>query len=60
MNNEEQDNSHKSQSTVRVVKSRGLIWAGHIAWTGKRENTTIFLQKGPPGRQRIRWRIKLK
>lgn len=45
MNNEETENLYKSLSTVRVMKSRRLIWPGHVASTGKQKCITIFFKR---------------
>jgi len=49
-----------SPVSIKVIKSRRLRWAGHMAHMGEYRNTHTGLvgrtyRKGPNGRQRHRW-----
>jgi hypothetical protein len=50
---------YDSPNIVRVIKSRSMRWAGHVACTGRRRNTHILIgkpdEKRPFGRPRRRW-----
>jgi hypothetical protein len=54
--NEKLHNLYSSQSIIRVIKSRRMRWAGHVARMGRRE---ILVgkpdRKRPLGRPRCRW-----
>ena len=52
--------SSDSPTVVRVIKSRIMRWAGHVARMGDRRGVYRVLmgkpeRKGPPGRPRRRW-----
>jgi hypothetical protein len=36
LDNEELHNLYSSTSIIRMIKSRGMIWAGHVARMGRR------------------------
>jgi hypothetical protein len=36
--NEGFHNAYASPNIIRVIKSRGMIWAGHVAGTGEMKN----------------------
>jgi hypothetical protein len=42
LHNEELNDLYSSPNIVRVVKSRRIRWAGHVARMGKREECTGF------------------
>jgi hypothetical protein len=42
LHNEELHNLYSSPSTIRIIKSRRMRWAGHVAPTGKDEYTQDF------------------
>jgi len=42
LHNEELHDLYCSPSIVRVIKSRRMRWAGHVAYTGKGEACTWF------------------
>jgi hypothetical protein len=45
-------------SIIRMIKSRRMRWAGHVAWMGGKRNAYRILvgkPKGPLGRPRHRW-----
>jgi hypothetical protein len=60
LHNEEFHNLYSSPSIIRVVKSRRMRWAGHIARMEEKRNAYRILVgepegKRPLGRQRRRW-----
>jgi hypothetical protein len=60
LHNEELHNLYASPNTIRVIKSRRMIWAGHVALLGGMRNAYKILvgkseQKRPLGRPRRRW-----
>jgi hypothetical protein len=60
MRNEELHDLHSSPSIIRMVKSRRLGCAGHVACMGKKTNACRILvgkpeRKRPLGRPRRRW-----
>jgi hypothetical protein len=42
LHNEELDDLHSSPNIIRVIKWRGMRWAGHVARKGKRQVHTGF------------------
>jgi hypothetical protein len=60
MHNEELLDLYFSPSVIRIIKSRGIIWAGNVARRGEKRNSyRLFLGKPegkrPLGRPRRRW-----
>ena len=60
MHNEELNDLYSSPSIVRVIKSRRMRWAGHVARMGEERGVyTVLLGKPegrrPVGRPRRRW-----
>ena len=60
LHNEELNDLYCSPNIVRVIKSRRMRWAGHVAGMGERRGAYRFLVekpegKGPLGRPRCRW-----
>ena len=59
LHNEEHHSLYRSPSTVRVIKSRILIWAGHVAKMEEgrmfKRLTGILAGTRPLGRPRHRW-----
>jgi hypothetical protein len=60
LHNEELHNLYSSPSIIRVIKSRRMRWAGHVARMGERRNAYRILVvkpegKRPLGRPRRRW-----
>jgi len=58
-------NLYSSSSIVRVIKSRRMRWAGHVARMGEREDVYRILMrksegKRPVGRTRITWENNIK
>jgi hypothetical protein len=60
LHNEELHNLYSSSSIVRIIKSRRMRWAGHVARMGEKRNVYRLLvgkpeRKSPLGRPRRRW-----
>jgi hypothetical protein len=60
LHNEELHNLYSSPSIIRIIKSRRMRWAGHVARMGEKRNVYRLLvgkPKGrrPLGRPRRRW-----
>jgi hypothetical protein len=60
MHNEELHDLHSSPSMIRIMKSRRMGWAGHVARMGEKRNAYRLLVgkpegKRPLGRPRRRW-----
>ena len=60
LHNEELNDLKSSPNIVRVIKSRKMIWAGHVARMGEERGVYRGLVakpegKGPLGRPRRRW-----
>jgi hypothetical protein len=58
--NEELRDLYSSPSIIRIIKSRMMRWAGHVARIGEKRNVyRLFVGKPegkkPPGRPRRRW-----
>jgi hypothetical protein len=54
LHNEELHNLHSAPSIVRMIKSRRLRWAGHVARMGKRRNAyRIFICGKPEGKRQL-------
>jgi hypothetical protein len=52
--------TYSSQSIIRIIESRRMRWAGHVARTGEKRNAYRLLVgkpegKRPLGRSRCRW-----
>ena len=65
LHNEELNDLYCSPNIVRVIKSRRMRWAGHVARMGRGEVCTGFLvgkpeRKRPPRRSRLRWEDNIK
>ena len=63
--NEERSDLHSLPNIVRVVKSRRMRWAGHVARLGEGRGVHRVLVgkpegKGPLGRPRRRWEDNIK
>jgi hypothetical protein len=57
---EELHNLYSSPSMIRIIKSRKMRWAGHVARMGEKRNAYRILVgtpegKRPLGRPRSRW-----
>jgi hypothetical protein len=60
LHNEELRDLYSSPSIIRIIKSRRMIWAGHVARMGENRNAYRLLMgkpegKRPLGRPRRRW-----
>jgi hypothetical protein len=65
LHNEEPHNLYTSPSIIRMIKSRRMRWAGHVARMGENRNAYSILVgkpegKGPLGRPRRRWVYNIK
>jgi hypothetical protein len=63
LHNEKLHDLRSSQSIIRIIKSRRMRWAGHVARMGEKRNAYILLVrkpegKRPLGRPRRRWVVK--
>jgi hypothetical protein len=48
--NEELHNLYSSPSKIRIIKSRRMRWAGHVARMGEKRNVYRLLVGKPEGR----------
>jgi hypothetical protein len=60
LHNEELHNLYSSRSIIRMIKSRRMRWAGHVARMGEKRNADRILVGKPEGkrllaRPRCRW-----
>ena len=60
LHNEELNDLYSSPNIMRVIKSRRMIWAGHVARLGEERGAYRVLvgkpeRKRPLGRPRCRW-----
>jgi hypothetical protein len=60
LHNEELHNFHSSPNIIRMIKSRRMRWAGHLARIVEKRNACRILvgkpeEKRPLGRPRHRW-----
>jgi hypothetical protein len=64
LHNEELNDLYSLPNIIRVIKSRRMRWAVHVARMGERGAYRILVGipegRRPPGRPRRRWRIILK
>ena len=65
LHNEELNDLYSSPNIVRVIKSRRMRWAGHVARMGERRGVYRVLVwkpevKRPLGRTRRRWEDNIK
>jgi hypothetical protein len=67
LHNEELSYLYSSQSIIRIMKSRRMRWAGHIARIGEEERKNAYRLlvakpegKKPLGRRRRRWANNIK
>jgi hypothetical protein len=51
LHNEELRDLYSSQSIIRIIKSRRMRWAGHIARTGDKRNAYSLLVGKPEGKR---------
>jgi hypothetical protein len=59
LHNEELHNLYSSPSIIRIMKSRRMRWAGHVARMGEKRNACRILVGKPEGRPKRRWVDKL-
>jgi hypothetical protein len=53
---EELRDLYSSPSIIRIIKSRRIRWAGHVARMGEKRNAyRLLVRKRPLGRPRRRW-----
>jgi hypothetical protein len=50
LHNEELHNLYSSQSIIRMIKSRRMRWAGHVARMGEKRNAYRILVGMPDGK----------
>jgi hypothetical protein len=50
LHNDDLHNMYSSPNNVRVIKSRGMRWTGHVAPKGKEKVVTGFWVGGPKRR----------
>jgi hypothetical protein len=65
LHNEEFHNLYSSPSIIRIIKSRRMRWAGHVARMGEKRNMHRLLVgkpegKRPLGKPRSRWMDNIK
>jgi hypothetical protein len=65
LHNEELRDLYSSPSIIRIIKSRRMRWAGHVAQMGENRNAYRLLVgkpegKRPLGRPRCRWADNIK
>jgi len=65
LHNEELNDLYSSPNIFRVIKSRRMIWEGHVALIGERKDVYRVLVgkpegKRPLGRPRRRWKCNIK
>jgi hypothetical protein len=51
LHNEELHNLYSSPSIIRIIKSRGKRWMGHVARVGKKRNVYRLLVGKPKGKR---------
>jgi hypothetical protein len=60
LHNEELSDLYPLPNIVRVVKSRRMRWAGHVACMGEGRDVHRVLVTKPLGRHRRRWEYNIK
>jgi hypothetical protein len=65
LHNEELHDLYSSPTIVRVIKSRRMSWAGHVAWMGRGRGEYRVLVGKPEGKRplgipRCRWDDNIK
>ena len=59
LHNEELNHLYSSPNIVRVIKSRRMKWAGHVARMGERRGAYWILVGKPKGKRQL-WRSRLR
>jgi hypothetical protein len=54
MHNEKLHNLYASPNIIRVIKSRRMRWAGHVAWIIEMRNANKILFIKPEGKRPLR------
>jgi hypothetical protein len=54
LHNEELHNLYSSPSIIRIIKSRRMRWAGHVARMGLKRNVYRLLVGKPEGKRQLR------
>jgi hypothetical protein len=65
LHNEELHNLYSSPSIIRIIKSRRMMWAGHVARIGEEKNVYRLLAEKPEGKRPLgrpihRWMDNIK
>jgi hypothetical protein len=60
LHNEELNDLYSSPNILRVIKSRRMGWAGHVARTGEKRGAYRPEGRRPLGRPRRRWKGNIK
>ena len=55
LHNEELNDLYSSPSIVRVIKSRRMVWAGHVACIGESRGVYRVLVGKPQGKRPLEW-----
>jgi hypothetical protein len=56
LHNEELHDLYSSPTIIRIIKSRRMRWAGHVARMGEKRNAyRLLVGKRPLGRRKRRW-----
>jgi hypothetical protein len=56
LHNKELHDLYSSPNIIRIIKSRRMRWAGHVAQMGEKRNAyRLLVGKRPLGRPRRRW-----
>jgi hypothetical protein len=53
LHNEDLRDLYSSPSIIRIIKSRRMRWAGHVARTGEKRNAYRLLMGKPEGKRRL-------
>jgi hypothetical protein len=53
LHNEELHNLYSSPSIIRIIKSRRMRWAGHVARMGEKKNMYRLLVGKPEGKRSL-------
>jgi hypothetical protein len=51
LHNEELHNLYSSPNNIRIIKSRRMIWAEHVARMGETRNAYMLLMGKPEGKR---------